>query len=195
MANRDFNKLSIDEQVTFINNQLEKDKNLSLRKLCKKFGLSRTTIQSRFKNNHYEYDPYDRKYKSITKVVEKEKNINIDTMEEVAVAKVEKYKSNELIFLHEIEKKKNDLLELLELKEDIKRLIQNHDKNIINVEAVELKIDKTILKGDAVNRSVKMYGAVYKELQALYEMYPMFRRYDILSQAIHEFYLKYKKIK
>lgn len=87
MANREFNKLSIDEQVTFINNQLEKDKNLSLRKLCEKFGLSRTTLQSRFKNNGYEYDPYDRKYKNNTKVLEN-------------------YKSNELIFLHEIEKEK-----------------------------------------------------------------------------------------
>lgn len=83
----------------------------------------------------------------------------------------------------------------MELKEKIKELIQRHDKNIISVEAVELKIDKDILKGDAVNRSVKMYGAVYKELQELYQMYPEFKKYDILSEAIHEFYLKYKKIK
>lgn len=223
MANRDFDRLSIDKQVEFINSQLEKIP--SKRKVCEKFGIPRSTIDYRFKNEGYEFDNYEKKYKKVIKVlieesntkenqekkltdtktkkyedntkvlVEEEKNINDASEEIAAVTKVENYKSNELIFLHEIEKKKNDLLELLELKEKIKELIQRHDKNIISVEAVELKIDKDILKGDAVNRSVKMYGAVYQELQELYKMYPEFKKYDILSEAIHEFYLKYKKIK
>ncbi len=190
----DFDKFPIEKQVEFINSQLEKDENLSLRKLCEKFGINRNTIGSRFKNKGYYYDPYKRKYKTATKVlVKKEDNSSVTKMKKMSVIKNEKCNNSELVFLKEIEKKKNDLLEILDLKDDIKRLIQNHDKSIINVEPVELKIDKDILQGSSVNRSVKIYELVYEELQELYDMYPQFKKYDILSQAIHEFYLRYRR--
>ncbi|OOB74974.1 hypothetical protein AXF41_13685 [Clostridium haemolyticum] len=63
-------------------------------------------------------------------------------------------------------------------------------KQYITRQTIELKINTEVLQGAAVNRSVKMYNNVYEELKELYKIYPEFKKYDLLSMAIHEFFFK-----
>lgn len=88
------------------------------------------------------------------------------------------------------------MLELLELKEDIKRLIQEQKERKTIVEVIETQFTVSDeIKGTPVNRSVKLYDKANKELQELYSMYSEMKKCDVLSEIIHEAYLKYKKIK
>src|SRR3712207_7519813 len=57
-----FNDLSINEQINFINEQLQNDSSISVTKLCKKFGLNKNTVVSRFTKGGFKYDSGKRKY-------------------------------------------------------------------------------------------------------------------------------------
>lgn len=184
MNKDEFNKLNISEQLNYINKKLKQGK--SLRAISGELNISKSTIRNRFKKIDYVFD-IDKKqyiksenYKTTIQVLKIDKD-NKDQ---------EKYNNSALVL---IDKYKKDLLELIQLKESIKELIQNNHKNIINVEPIELKINTEVLQGAAVNRSVKIYNNVYQELKELYKIYPEFKKYDLLSMAIHEFFLKYKK--
>lgn len=226
MAGIEFDKLSLEQKVNFINSQLQKDVGLSVTKLLKKFGIKENTMKSQLRRGNYKFDENLRKYEKYQndiKILDADKNINnvpvedsteikIEkykknikvvveeedsskaTIEKVETLKPEKYKSNEIIFIQEIEQKKTDLLELLELKEDIKKMLKDHKQreSVIEVLDVQFKIDDDI-KGEPVNRSVKLYDKANTELQELYSRYSEMKKCDVLSQIIHEAYLKYKK--
>jgi hypothetical protein len=171
----EFNKLNISGQVKYVNEQLKKDGG-SLRNISAALNVSRTTFRERFEKAGYTFDhetrQYIEKYKSSGLVVKEESKEN--------TGEIENYKDSGFVLPKEFEGKKTDLLELLEMKDILKKLLQDHHESIINIDQVKLKLDKNILNGEAVNRSIKMYDAVYKELQELYVMFPEFKRYDLL---------------
>lgn len=41
---KQFDNLTIEGQVDFINNELQKDKKISVTKLCKNFGINKSTL-------------------------------------------------------------------------------------------------------------------------------------------------------
>src|SRR3712207_3033119 len=66
-----FNDLNINQQIDFINEQLNNDSSSSVTKLCKKFGLNKNTVVSRFTKGGFKYDSSKRKYiKNDTLVVQ-----------------------------------------------------------------------------------------------------------------------------
>lgn len=183
MNKDEFNKLNISEQLNYINKKLKQGK--SLRAISGELNISKSTIRNRFKKINYVFDIVDKQYIKIENYKTTTKVLKMDNNKEQ-----EKYNNSDLVLFN---KYKNDFLELMQLKDSIKELIQNNHKNIINVEPIELKINTEVLQGAAVNRSVKIYNNVYQELKELYKIYPEFKKYDLLSMAIHEFFLKYKK--
>ena len=183
MNKDEFNKLDVYEQLNYINKKLKQGK--SLRAISGELNISKSTIRNRFKKINYVFDIVDKQYIKIENYKTTTKVLKMDNNKEQ-----EKYNNSDLVLFN---KYKNDFLELMQLKDSIKELIQNNYKNIINVEPIELKINTEVLQGGAVNRSVKIYNNVYEELKELYKIYPEFKKYDLLSMAIHEFFLKYKK--
>lgn len=183
MNKDEFNKLDVYEQLNYINKKLKQGK--SLRAISGELNISKSTIRNRFKKINYVFDIVDKQYIKIENYKTTTKVLKMDNNKEQ-----EKYNNSDLVLFN---KYKNDFLELMQLKDSIKELIQNNYKNIINVEPIELKINTEVLQGAAVNRSVKIYNNVYQELKELYKIYPEFKKYDLLSMAIHEFFLKYKK--
>lgn len=222
MNKNDYNKLNLEKQIEYVNNKLktgESLRNISLKLELSKITIRDRfkKINYEFDKELRQYIKVENeeKYKTTTKVVNEKpviKNNEIDKnykdsalvlndKNENAMAEkkeikldetTENYKSSGLVLNKKIQK---EILELLELKEDIKVLIEEHkrNQNVIDIPELKLEIDTAVLNGEAVNRSLKIYTTVYKELQELYEIYPQFNKYDIISQAIHEFYDKYKK--
>lgn len=183
MNKDEFNKLDVYEQLNYINKKLKQGK--SLRAISGELNISKSTIRNRFKKIDYVFHIVDKQYIKIENYKTTTEVLKIDNNKEQ-----EKYNNSDLVLFN---KYKNDFLELMQLKDSIKELIQNNHKSIINVEPIELKINTEVLQGAAVNRSVKIYNNVYEELKELYKIYPEFKKYDLLSMAIHEFFLKYKK--
>ncbi|GEM_PF-3528419 len=197
MPSTDFDKLSLEQKVSFINSQLQKDMGLSVTKLLKKFGIKENTMKSQLRRGNYKFNEEIRKYEKYqndTKVLIEEENSSNATIEKVETIKSEKYKSNEIIFIQEIEQKKADLLELLELKEDIKKMLEEYKQKELVIDVVDAQFTiSDDIKGKPVNRSVKLYDKANTELQELYSRYSEMKKCDVLSQIIHEAYLKYKK--
>lgn len=176
--NKTFKDLNVQEQVDFINSQLNKDSSISVTKLCKKFGLNKNTVVSRLTKSGFKYNTATRKY------------IKDDTL-----VLQDKIKDNKKELKHKsIEEStiNNELKELLKYKDDIIKLINEHKENDLILEK-EMIIDNKLVGGKTTNHNFKVYTSVKNEIQELQKKYPQFRMLDLVSTAIHEYCLKYLK--
>ncbi len=85
--NIEFDKLSIKEQVEFINRELQKDKKISVTKLCKKYGINKSTVISRFTTKGYKYNAELRVYTKDIVIQNNNKSINNIKHEQIEVSK------------------------------------------------------------------------------------------------------------
>ena len=197
--NTEFDKLSIDKQVQFINTELEKDINISVTKLCKKFGLNKSTIISRFTKDDYKYSVAAREYIKDTKVIQNDnKSINKDIIQNnsksISTNKI--VENNDLMEMQELKGRLKDLKELLDLKNDLKEVIQhyNKSKNIVDVpKPLELKIDKDKFHGELKGRLIKVYENINNSWIEFCKNNSQFKMQDLYSMALLEFMEKYKK--
>jgi hypothetical protein len=93
MPSTDFDKLSLEQKVSFINSQLQKDMGLSVTKLLKKFGIKENTMKSQLRRGNYKFNEEIRKYEKYqndTKVLIEEENSSNATIEKVETIKSEK---------------------------------------------------------------------------------------------------------
>ena len=190
--NAGFDKLDIEKQIEFINAELRKDAQVSVTKLCKKYGLNKNTLVSRFSNAGYSYSFEDRKYIK-DKVIQKD---NISITSEVAVTTVEpQNKVVELEQNQELRESLKDIKELLDMKEQLKELIQNYNKNknIIDVDIHELKIDKSKFEGELEGRLVKIYANINEDWKKFCKEHNQFKMQDLYSLALLEFMEKYNR--
>lgn len=171
-----FNDLNIKEQVNFINSELEKNKSISVTKLCKKFGFNKSTVVSRFTTNGFTYNPKQRKYISDIKAIPiKAKDVDISKESE------------------EKSIKEKDLKEIIKYKDTIIKLAKEYQNNIDSIKEDNMIIDVALVGGKTVNHNFKVYENVKKEIQELQKQNEHFRLVDLVSTALHQYYLKHKK--
>lgn len=200
--NTDLNKLSIDEQVQFFNIELRKDAKTSITKLCKIYGLNKSTIVSRFGSAGYSYSFDNREYTKDILI----QNDNNDITKDILIQNDNKSITNEivgvelikkdLLELQEFKKTYKDIQELLDMKEQLKEIIQYHNKskNVIDIqEPTELKIDKTKFDGELKGRLVKVYDNVNNDWIKFCKDNNQFKMQDLYSLALVEFMEKYIK--
>jgi hypothetical protein len=78
----DFNNISIEKLVQYINLELSKDKNISVNKLCDRIGIKKSTLKSRMTRADYSYNIDLRQYAK-----DNTTNNTTEVLQEVAVAK------------------------------------------------------------------------------------------------------------
>jgi hypothetical protein len=181
--NEEFEKLTLQEQVDFINKELAKDSKTSVTKLFKKFGINKSTILTRFRKEGYKYNNTLREY---TKEIIQDNNKNIIKKDEISKENIE------------LKNTLSEVKELLEMKEQLKEIIEdyNKNKNIIRNdpnESKELRIDKSMFKGNFKNRLVKVYDNVNKSWIKFCKENNQYKMQDLYSLALLEFIEKYKK--
>ncbi|NEZ80410.1 DUF4250 domain-containing protein [Clostridium botulinum] len=190
-----FKELPLKQQVEFINKEL-KNSNISLKKVCQKFGLNKKKINDKFYNAGYEYNPKDRAY---TKVVLIQKsNKSISNIEHKGIELSKPVEGNLNILepnrLKNIENALKEVKELIEIKEDLKEVIQkyNKDKNVIDVVGKqELRFDFSKFKGEVKGRYVKVYENINKDWIKFCKKNKQFNIQDLYSLALLEFMDKY----
>lgn len=177
----EFNKLTIDEQVNFINRELNKNKKLSVTKLCKHFGINKSTIISRFNTEGYKYNINTRSY-----IKNNENDIDIiqDSIKEKDIKEIEP--QNE-------EYCDADIKELIKYKDDIIRIVKEYKGNIKANANDKMIIDTDLIENTVCNHNYKVYKNVKEEIQDLQKQYSHFKLVDIVSTALHQFYLENKK--
>ncbi|MBE1306149.1 DUF4250 domain-containing protein [Clostridium botulinum] len=191
-----FKELPLKQQVEFINKEL-KSSNISLKKVCQKFGLNKKKINDKFYNAGYEYNPKDRAYTKVVLIQKYNKSIRDIKNKEIEVNEPVKENFNELDFnrLKNIEDTLKEVKELIELKESLKEVIQyyNKSKSVIDIpEPVELKIDMDSFEGALNNRVIKVYNNVNQDWIKFCKKNKQFKMQDLYTQALKEFMAKYK---
>lgn len=191
-----FKELTLNQQVEFINKEL-KNSDISLKKVCQKFGLNKKKINDKFSKIGYEYNAEDRAY---TKVVLIQKsNKSISNIEYKGIEANKPVEGNLNILdtnrLRNIENALKEVKELIEIKEEIKEVIQkyNKDKNVIDVVGKqELKIDFSKFEGEVKGRYVKVYGNINEDWIKFCKKNKQFNIQDLYSLALLEFMEKYQ---
>lgn len=202
MNKSEFNNLNIKDQVQILNNKLKENTTISVTKLCKELGFNKSTIIDRFTKAGYKYNHDIRQYviqnnnKSITsKSAENHTNSNqiIQKNNKNISNKVDVFKENTITGIKEDQLK--GLLELLELKDQLKELIQNNikSKNIIEVDLTELKVDTSKFEGEPVGRLIRVYKNVNDSWIKFCKENSQFKMQDLYSLALLEFIDKYSK--
>jgi len=216
MTKNDFNSLELVEQLKYINSELSENK--SLRIIASDLKMSKTTFRDRFVKVGYVYNAETKQYyrdntikiqqhqitlkdhsrvmKQAIETVEEVIQKDNESISEVAIVKNE---NNSLLESHDIVKLKTalaDVRELLEMKDQLKELIQNNNrsKSIIDlIEPYELRIDKDMFKGDLKGRLIKVYDNVNNGWIKFCKNNNQFKMQDLYSMALLEFIKKYKK--
>ncbi|MBN3421782.1 DUF4250 family protein [Clostridium botulinum] len=195
---RTFKELPVDEQIKFINKELKKNSNMSLKKVCKNFGLNKIKINDKFSKAGYEYNAEHRAYTKVLLMQKYNKSISNIKNKEIEVNDPVKEDFNTLDFnrLRNIENTLKEVKELIDLKDSLKEVIQyyNKSKSVIDIpipEPVELKIDMDSFKGDLSNRVIKVYNNINQDWIKFCKKNKQFKMQDLYTQALKEFMDKY----
>lgn len=171
MNKDEFNSLSIDRQVDYINIQLE---NISLNKACESLGLSESTVRDRFKRNNYKR--VDKKF------------IALETTTNTENTKPK---------LKPIKKKDTNLDSIKLLEEKLKTLesqLKATNKRIDNLNTTKTTITTNtsnirVFDGEEVVRSFRVNEDVQKRFKSYCKAHSDNKVSDILSTILDE-YLK-----
>lgn len=170
----EINKENIDKLVKYINIELKKNSKATVNKLCDKMGVKQSTFKTWVHKAGYKFNVDTRQY---TKVSQE------DISKEITVQKnniQECYKDINI----------NELKELLSLKDDLKELIQQYhkSKNIIDVEAIELKVKAVT---EVKQRLFKIDVEVLEQWDKFIAEHKEFKVQQLTSLALKEFIDKY----
>jgi len=211
MNKESFNNLSILDQVNFINNEL---KEKTLRKACDDISIIRSTMRERFKKVGYYYNNeiseyvFDntkviQPYRSNTKELPTTYNVGIIPSEVAITKEIQKeYKNVVKVVPKEhkdittkIQTYENELLELIYNKDDILVMLKEYKGTTKTTENPVLDLNELpkSMKGDIVNKSIKVYEPIYKKFLEVCSEYSSYKKQDLISLALYEFITRYKK--
>lgn len=171
----EFNNLSIDKQVEYINKELELS---SLNKICKSLGVSESTVRDRFKRNNYKR--VDKKF--VVNTTETTTNTNDKVLPIEAKLKPVKKVDN------------LDSIKLLEKKiKALESQIEATNKRIDNLNTTKTTINTTTdttvntYQGKEVVRSFRVNEEVQQRFKKYCKANSEYKVSDILSTALEEF--------
>ena len=191
MDKLEFEALGPDEKIIFMNDSLKKG--LTLTSIADEILISRKTIAKKLKEIGYKYNMQQKQF---IKDTEYKYNTNIL---EVAATSTNKevsrkeYKHNTNIF--NTKEAKNKMLNILEKHDDIEEMIQwyHNQKNVIEVDLNELKINSDKLYGEVKTTTVRLYVEVWEQFREFSEGYKEYKAMDLVNMAMVEYMERYKK--
>lgn len=188
------NKLELDnmkimDQVKYMNNEIRTS---TISNVVKTIGIGRTTISDRFKKIGYIYNKELKQYAESNATVIQLHQSNTTVAHEPpnnVVAPI--VKGNTKV----TQKYENDLLELIDNKVELLEMLKyyKNNANIIDVPQLDINTLPGELQKDIINKSIKIYKPVQKLYDEVCSQYPSYKKQDLISLALYEFYNKYKK--
>lgn len=196
MNREKFDKLSILEQIDYINKELSEGKTIT--NTCKEIGIGRSTISDRFKKVGYKYCNESLIYKSIIEVVNdptEDDTLILQKGDKITTDNAIIPESSNFVVGTDMEEKlnyffnnyQNDLNKLNELYEWYLTSKNVNSKDVINLEKLEI----ADFDGELITRSFKIYKDVQQKFTKFCKRNNKYKVQDILSQAIIEFLDKY----
>ena len=185
-----FNELSVLDQISYINDELKKGYTLST--ISDYINISRKTIGKPLLKAGYVFNKSQKQY------IQDEYKPTTDILQ-VAVTTTGKritpqeYKPNTNIFNSKDAKDK--MLNILDKHDDIEEMLNWYlnQKNIVNIDLEELKIDSSKLTGEVKVTTVRVYSEVWEQFKVFMESYKEFKSMDLISMSMVEYMERYKK--
>lgn len=180
MDKLEFNKLGLQEQVQYVNEQLAIT-GLSVTKVCDAIGIDRSTVRKRFKKGGYVFNADLNLYDgSILKIEEDKKQANTPNK------KLSK-NTNNTINTNQLEIR----MKALETKvKALEELINSNSINAVNTNDKEVNI--TTFEGETVSRAYRLDSKVQKDFKIFCKKYSEYKVQDIISSALQDFMDKNK---
>ena len=203
MDRKEFDKLSIEEQVEYINKELYNG--CTLTKVCSLIGIGRSTVRDRFKKVGQRYDSSINRYvgdNSKTAITGDRSKTEISCDEDKAIVLQDKERA---VIRHR--DNNNTLVTDKKVVTNLLELSNNHDKimkvltwfesdrsktNVIEV-SEGIKIDLPQEKDTEFRKTVRLNGVVWKQFSEFCKEHGEFKQKDLHSQALLEYIEKYKK--
>lgn len=191
MDSIEFGRLAPKEKINFMNEKLKEG--LTLTKISEEIKISRKTIAKKLKLVGYIFSKQEKKF---IKLSEYKDNTNIlsvvKPIENKGVSKHE-YKPNTNIF--NSKESKTKMLDIIEKHDNIQEMLDwyNKQKNVIEVDVRELKIDSDKLHGDIKTTTVRLYTDVWEQFREFMNEYSEFKSMDLVSMSMVEYMERYKK--
>lgn len=197
----DFDKLEVKDQVNYINKQL--DEGDTLREIASNLNIARSTLRDRFKKIGYIYNKKLNKYLKINDEYDKNntKVIKKDPIKKQNTLEVESYKSNTIVSnkeshgIKEFNNLKKELLDLINNKDIILEMVEGYKSNtkVIDIPQLDINSLPVEMQKDIKTKSIKVYSPIYDLFNNLCEEYSSIKKQDLISLALYEFYIRYKK--
>lgn len=217
MNRKEFDSLEIIDQISYVNKLLMEGN--SLRSISTNLGISKTTIRDRFYKIGHVFDAETKQYiriykKTIFEIVDDKKSntsVTRDIFSEPVkkpakkvvkrnTKEIQKNNNADLKVIDEgntkeILRYKNDLLDLINCKNDILEMLKDYKSNTKIIEVPQLDINSLPddIQDKIISKSMKVYAEAYKLFDMLCSQYPNYKKQDLISLALYEFYNKYKK--
>ena len=173
--------MQIDKLVQLINLELKKDNSISVNKICNKIGIKQSTVKTQLRNNGYSYNAELRQY---TKDIPKDN----DNINEVAVTEIEPKTDDIQRYNKDIDI--NSLMELIDLIEPIKAIIEEYNKSKTIVEVNPIQIRPKAIK-EVKQKLFKIDVNVLEQWDKFIADHKEFKVQQLISLALEEFINKY----
>ncbi len=203
MDRKEFDNLSIKEQVEYINRELYNG--CTLTKACNLIGIDRSTVRNRFKKVGQRYDNSLNRYvvdNGKTTITDNNRKAEISCdNDKTIVSKDEeqgamKHRDGSNAFVTDKKVMKN-LLELSEKHNKIMEVLTwfENDKDKANVIEVRegIKIDLPQEIDTEFRKTVRVNDIVWKQFSKFCKEHKEFKQKDLHSQALLEYIEKYRK--
>ena len=184
MKKEQFNKLDIDKQIEYFNNELLEGG--SITSICKSLGIARSTISDRFGKVNYKYNGAIKQYELV------ENNVNITDVKEAnngsctTVEPTENTNNDNVLDIVNLDNEdiKNNLLSLASEYEILKNMIDDYRRNS-SVIKKQIVID--IPDDDSKITTLRINKTVLDMFNEFAEANKQYRKVDLLSQALFDF--------
>ena len=186
-----FEALAPQGKINFMNDKLKEG--LTLTMISGEIKISRKTIAKKLIEVGYSFSKQE---KSFIKSSDYKDNTNIlsvvKPIENKGVSKHE-YKPNTNIF--DSKESTTKMLDIIEKHDNIQEMLEwyNKQKNIIDVDIRELKINSDKLHGDVKTTTVRLYTDVWEQFRVFMNEYSEFKSMDLVSMSLVEYMERYKK--
>jgi len=182
MNREEFDKLSIEEQIKYINAELQNGSTLT--KTCTRVGIDRSTIRKRFKKAGYEYNVNSNLYdRSVTNVSNTSLNKIEDKGKTIVPSSKELIDKPVMESLLELHKSRNKLMEIINWFEGYKS-----KTNVTN--EIKINLPKEVNKN--FRKTIRVNDNVWAKFSDFCKEHREFKEKDLLSQALLEYIKKHK---
>ena len=192
----EFMRLPIQDQIQYINNQL--DQGLKMDQIRSNIGIAEKKLQRYIKKNNYKYDNKTRRYICNMNMLQDPVHSEIKPSEATGeVTKVIEHKYN-IDILPEVLEPDNQqkLINMLNMYDKLEKMykwyeIQQLKDHVVDVDPPEIKVN--INNDEVLTRSFRVYKNVYDKWNNFCKENSNYKVLDLFAMALDEYIEKYQK--